>query len=57
MQLGSSCGQPGVFSHAMLMIASWVINLAFAEWIIRRRPRRRPRAVPVARSGQVAQAG
>ena len=49
-------GQPGVFAHAMLMIASWVINLAFAEWIIRRRPRRRPRSVPVPRPGQVAQA-
>jgi hypothetical protein len=34
-------GQPGVGTRAILMDAGWVINLVFAEWIIRRRPRRR----------------
>jgi hypothetical protein len=31
-------GKPGVFARALLMGAGWVINLAVAEWIIRRRP-------------------
>ncbi|GIH76812.1 DUF2306 domain-containing protein [Planobispora longispora] len=30
-------GEPGEFSRALLMGAGWVINLAVAEWIIRRR--------------------
>jgi hypothetical protein len=30
-------GQPTGFSRAVLMGAGWVINLAVAEWIIRRR--------------------
>ncbi|GAA3445696.1 membrane protein [Planomonospora venezuelensis] len=31
-------GTPGEFPRAMLMAAGWVINLAVAEWVIRRRP-------------------
>ena len=31
-------GKPSVFSRALLMGAAWVINLAVAEWSIRRRP-------------------
>lgn len=31
-------GTPGEFTRAMLMGAGWVINLAVAEWSIRRRP-------------------
>jgi hypothetical protein len=31
-------GQPGDFTRTMLMAAGWVINLAVAEWIIRKRP-------------------
>lgn len=33
-------GPPNEFSRAFLMGAAWVINLAVAEWIIRRRPAR-----------------
>ena len=29
-------GTPGEFTRAMLMAAAWVINLAIAQWIIRR---------------------
>ncbi|GAA4181093.1 DUF2306 domain-containing protein [Streptosporangium oxazolinicum] len=32
-------GTPGEFSRALLVAAGWVINLAVAEWIIRRRRR------------------
>ncbi|PDP85625.1 hypothetical protein CQJ94_21490 [Glycomyces fuscus] len=31
-------GAPGEFSRAMLMGAGWVVNVAVAEWLIRRRP-------------------
>ncbi len=31
-------GMPGEIAKALLMAAGWVINLAVAEWIIRRRP-------------------
>jgi uncharacterized membrane protein len=31
-------GPPSVFSRAVLMGAAWVINLAIAEWSIRKRP-------------------
>jgi uncharacterized membrane protein len=31
-------GKPDEFTRALLMGAGWVINLAMAEWIIRRRP-------------------
>lgn len=34
-------GKPGESVRAVLMAAAWVINLAFAEWIIRRKPARR----------------
>ena len=35
-------GPPSVLSRALLMGAAWVINLAVAEWIIRKRPARTP---------------
>jgi uncharacterized membrane protein len=38
-------GKPGESSRAFLMGAGWVINLAVAEWLIRRRARR-PSTVP-----------
>jgi hypothetical protein len=31
-------GPPVGLSHALLMGAGWVINLAVAEWIIHKRP-------------------
>ena len=31
-------GQPSELSRALLMGAAWVINLAVAEWVIRKRP-------------------
>ena len=31
-------GMPGEFPKAMLMGAGWAINLAVAEWVIRKRP-------------------
>ena len=31
-------GKPSEFSRALLMGAGWVINLAVAEWVIRKRP-------------------
>ncbi|NEK86588.1 DUF2306 domain-containing protein [Blastococcus saxobsidens] len=33
-------GEPGETAQALLMGAGWAINLAVAEWLIRRRPRR-----------------
>jgi uncharacterized membrane protein len=44
-------GTPGVGTRAVLMNAGWIINVVFAEWIIRRRRRS---AVPVARAGRPA---
>lgn len=38
-------GPPGELSRALLMGAAWMINLAVAEWAIRRRPAPRPRTV------------
>ena len=38
-------GPPSELSRALLMGAAWVINLAVAEWIIRRRPARKAPAV------------
>jgi len=35
-------GKPSELSRALLMAAAWVINLAVAEWVIRKR--RAPRA-------------
>jgi hypothetical protein len=37
-------GPPSELSRALLMGAAWVINLAIAEWAIRKRPT--PRARP-----------
>jgi len=34
---GMIAGKPSVLSRAVLMGAAWMINLAVAEWIIRRR--------------------
>ena len=40
-------GPPSEFSRALLMGAAWVINLAVAEWIIRkRRPLQPARYLP-----------
>jgi uncharacterized membrane protein len=36
-------GKPNELSRALLMGAAWVINLAVAEWVIRKRPARRAR--------------
>jgi uncharacterized membrane protein len=38
-------GMPSEFTRALLMGAGWVINLAVAEWVIRKRPFRRPRSI------------
>jgi len=40
-------GKPDPDSLALLMGAAWMINLAVAEWLIRRHPRPRARAVGV----------
>lgn len=42
-------GPPDDVTHALLMGASWTINVAFAEWIIRRRPRSASDAVGLVR--------
>ena len=39
-------GPPGPFSRALLMGVAWVINLALAEWAIRRRPAPQARPAP-----------
>jgi hypothetical protein len=36
-------GVPTEFENALLMGAAWVINLAVAEWIIRKQPTRQTR--------------
>jgi uncharacterized membrane protein len=41
-------GPPGEFSRALLMGAAWVINLAVAEWAIRKRPARPARRASAA---------
>jgi uncharacterized membrane protein len=38
-------GPPGELSHALLMGAGWAINLAVAEWVIRKQPARTAPAV------------
>jgi len=38
-------GPPGTFARALLMGGAWVLNLAIAEWVIRRRPSRGVRPV------------
>ncbi|MFF3442234.1 DUF2306 domain-containing protein [Streptosporangium sp. NPDC002721] len=40
-------GTPGEFPRALLVAAGWVINLAVAEWFIRRRPIGQVRTSPV----------
>ena len=40
-------GKPNELSRALLMGAAWVINLAVAEWIIRKRPAPRARIASV----------
>jgi uncharacterized membrane protein len=50
-------GTPDKTGFALSMAAGWVINLAVAEWLIRRRPPRRgpvrPRSVPTVPAEQV----
>jgi uncharacterized membrane protein len=44
-------GPPSEFGNALLMGAAWVINLAVAEWAIRKRPRRvQMESMPLAES-------
>lgn len=43
-------GPPGEFSRALLMGAGWVINLAVAEWAIRKRPAPPARTAPAVAS-------
>jgi len=45
-------GKPGETARTVLMGAGWVINVAVAEWIIRRPRARGVRARSVARSGE-----
>ncbi len=45
-------GKPDELSRALLMGLAWVINLAVAEWVIRRRSASRARAVSVVISPQ-----
>lgn len=40
-------GPPNELGNALLMGAAWVINLALAEWAIRRRPANRARPQPL----------
>ena len=40
-------GPPSEFGNALLMGAGWAINLAVAEWIIRKRPSHRARTVSI----------
>jgi hypothetical protein len=40
-------GKPSVFSRAMLMGAAWVINLAIAEWSIRKDSIRQTRTAQI----------
>jgi uncharacterized membrane protein len=44
-------GPPNELGHALLMGAGWVINLAVAEWVIRKRPSDRARAAAAAITG------
>jgi hypothetical protein len=47
--IASGGEQPGANARAGLMLAGWLINLAVAEWHLRRTaPPRRPRRLPVA---------
>ena len=40
-------GPPGGLSQEALMGAAWVINLALAKWVIRKRPASATRATPL----------
>jgi len=43
-----SLGTVNELENALLMGAAWIINLVFAEWLIRRRPHTQARtAIPV----------
>ena len=46
-------GAPDELSRALMMGAGWVINLAVAEWVIRKRPSRRPRSTSTPLSNPV----
>ncbi len=46
-------GAPDELSRAVMMGAGWVINWAVAEWIIWKRPSRRPRSTPTPLSNAV----
>jgi uncharacterized membrane protein len=48
-----AAGTPSTFVRAMLMLAGWLINVAVAEWIIRR-PRSRTADAPVPARPRVA---
>ena len=47
-----TAGKPSEFSRALLMGLAWVINLAVAEWVIRKRsaPQARTASAVVSRS-------
>lgn len=38
-------GEPTIPEYSALMLVSWITNLVIAEWIIRRKPRSKPRAL------------
>jgi hypothetical protein len=40
-------GTTDELSRAVMMVVGWVINLVAAEWIIRKRPFRRPRTASI----------
>ncbi|WP_448608939.1 DUF2306 domain-containing protein [Geodermatophilus sp. URMC 60] len=42
-------GQPSGTARVLLMLAGWVVNLAVAEWALRRRPVRSFREIPAPR--------
>jgi hypothetical protein len=44
---------PDELSRALMMGAGWVLNLAVAEWVIRKRPSRRPRPTSTTLSNPV----
>jgi uncharacterized membrane protein len=48
-------GTPGEFPRAVLMGAGWVINLAVAEWVIRKRPTRKTQNLSNQRQGLMTQ--
>jgi hypothetical protein len=45
-------GKPNELSRALLMALAWLINLAVAEWVIRRRPAPRARVASIVVSHQ-----